>query len=68
MFATFSSAPLPRARRTPVRTSIRSLARPPIAIAATLVALATLMALRFGLYATTHGDMPVIRQLLERIH
>ena len=65
MPATSSPAPLTRTRNLPARNAVRSLVRPALAVAAALVAMAVLLALRFGLYAATHPGMPAVVQLLR---
>lgn len=67
MLATSSPAPLTRARNLPSRNAVRSLARPALAVAAALIAMAALMALRFGLYAATHPGMPAVRHLFGHL-
>jgi len=67
MFATLSSMPLPKARSVPVWSRVRSLARPAIAIATALAAVMTVLGLRFGVWAATHHEMPVLLHLFEKV-
>ncbi|MBV8534598.1 MAG: hypothetical protein JO128_03335 [Alphaproteobacteria bacterium] len=67
MFATFHPTLASDASRPSVRNHLRSLAKPALAIGGALVAMAALMGLRFGLYAATHRDLPVVLHLFEHI-
>jgi hypothetical protein len=64
MFATFST-PQRDDARLPVRATIRSLAKAAIAVGVALAVMLALFALRFGLYAATHQEMPAVRQLFQ---
>lgn len=48
-----------------VRHSTVPLLRPVLAVAAALVAMAAFLGLRLGLYAATHGFMPIFHRLFE---
>ena len=65
MSATLSPTALPRARNLPVRSAVRPLAKAAIAVLAAVAAMAALLALRFGLYAATHGEMPVLLHVFQ---
>lgn len=60
--------PAPAIVRPALQPAIRPVLRALIAALAVLAALAGTIGLRFGLYAATHHELPVILHLFEQGH